>query len=118
MSRLNDRSALRVAPLFLAALLLVCQAPYVAANVAEGGGGSCTGVTESDGTQMLQQAYDDGLYTCSGGTYVPEALIVGGVTDTGATPSCSSTTAGMLYYTGGTIERSEEHTSELQSLRH
>jgi hypothetical protein len=88
----------------LAALLLVCQAPYVAANVAEGGGGSCTGVTESDGTQMLQQAYDDGLYTCSGGTYVPEALIVGGVTDTGATPSCSSTTAGMLYYTGGTIE--------------
>src|ERR1039458_5356195 len=104
MSRLNDRSALRVAPLFLAALLLVCQAPYVAANVAEGGGGSCTGVTESDGTQMLQQAYDDGLYTCSGGTYVPEALIVGGVTDTGATPSCSSTTAGMLYYTGGTIE--------------
>jgi len=90
----------------LGAAILLCQAPYAAANNAlVGGGGSCTGVTETDGTQMVQQAYDDGIYTCgTGSTFVPEALIVGSVTDTGVAPTCSSTTAGMLYYTGGIIE--------------
>jgi hypothetical protein len=102
MSSLQYRPALRVAAPLLAALLL---SPYAAANVAVGGGGSCTGVTESDGTQMVQQAYDDGIYTCGiGSTFVPEALIIGAVDETGATPTCSSTTAGMLYYTGGNIE--------------
>jgi hypothetical protein len=70
-----------------------------------GGGNACGGVTEPDGTQMVQQAYDDGIYTCgTSSTFVPEALIVGAVDDTGATPTCSSTIAGMLEYTGGTIE--------------
>jgi len=105
MSSLTYRPALRVAPPLLAALLL-CHAPDAAANNAPvGGGNACGGVTEPDGTQMVQQAYDDGIYTCgTGSTFVPEALIVGSVDETGATPTCSSTTAGMLYYTGGTIE--------------
>ena len=77
MSSLKYRPALRVAPPLLAALLLLCLAPYAAANNAlVGGGNACGGVTEPDGTQMVQQAYDDSIYTCgTGNTFVPEALI-------------------------------------------
>ncbi len=91
----------------MAALLLLCLPPYpaFAQNAPVGGGGSCTQSLEPDGTVGQQQAYDNGLYTClSGGTWTPEALIVGSTLASGSAATCNSTNAGMLEYTGGTIE--------------
>ena len=70
-----------------------------------GGGGACTGWVASDTTtQGAQLAENDGLYTCQSSAWVPETLVVGSVLQNGAAPTCSSATAGMLYYTGGTVE--------------
>ena len=76
-----------------------------AANAPLGGGGSCSYGLEPDGTVAQQQAYDNGLYTClSGGTWTPEALIIGSTLASGSAATCNSTNAGMLEYSGGTIE--------------
>jgi hypothetical protein len=85
-------------------LLVGGQAFATGGNAPVGGGGSCGGQAEADGTQGQQQAYNDGLYTCTGISWVPEAFIVGGVTQANAAPSCNSTNAGMVEYTGGILE--------------
>jgi hypothetical protein len=70
-----------------------------------GGGGSCNQSLEPDGTVAQQQAYANGLYTClSGGTWTPEALIIGSTLASGSAATCNSTNAGMLEYTGGVFE--------------
>jgi trimeric autotransporter adhesin len=93
---------------FLPLLLLLLSLPHPAfaqANPTIGGGGACTGFTDSDTTtQGAQLAANDGLYTCSGSVWTPETLVVGSVLQSGAAPTCSSATAGMLYYTAGTVE--------------
>jgi hypothetical protein len=98
----------RAPPLLLAALLL-SLAPHSAhaqgVNPTIGGGGACTGGLLSDGTtQGTQIALNDGLYTCVSSAWVPETLTVGSVLQSGAAPTCSAATAGMLEYTAGTIE--------------
>jgi hypothetical protein len=93
-------------PLFL--LLLFSLTPHSAhaqANPTIGGGGACTGWVASDTTtEGAQLAENDGLYTCQSSAWVPETLVVGSVTQSGAVPTCGAATAGMLYYTGGTVE--------------
>ena len=72
-----------------------------------GGGGSCTtgNVTDPVSSYVYtgqQSAIDSGIYTCtSGNTYVPEAIIVGGVDQTNTAVSCTTTNAGMIEYTSG-----------------
>src|ERR1017187_6758755 len=89
-------------------LLLLLLSPSLAfaqANPTVGGGGACTGFVDSDTTtQGAQLAANDGLYTCQSSLWVPETLVVGSVTQSGAVPTCGAATAGMLYYTGGTVE--------------
>jgi hypothetical protein len=90
-------------------LFLLGLAPHTAqaGNVPIGGGGSCTGQTITDpvaSTQGQQQAFDDGLYTCTGTAWVPEAFIIGGVDQSNAAPSCNSTNAGMMRYTSSTLQ--------------
>jgi len=92
-------------PLLL--LALFWSPPANAGNVPIGGGGSCTGMTITDpvaSTQGQQQAFDDGLYTCTGTSWVPEALIVGGVDQSNSAPSCNSTNAGMVKWTGSVLQ--------------
>jgi trimeric autotransporter adhesin len=95
-------------PSLLLLLLLSFSLPHSAhaqANPTVGGGGACTGWVASDTTtQGAQLAENDGLYTCQSSAWVPETLVVGSVTQSGAVPSCGAGTAGMLYYTGGTVE--------------
>jgi trimeric autotransporter adhesin len=71
-----------------------------------GGGGSCNGRLNSSGFSVANQLpANDALYTCSGSAWVPEALIVGSVDQSGAAPTCtSSANAGMLEYTGGAFQ--------------
>jgi hypothetical protein len=91
-------------PLFLLFFLIPSSA-FAQANPTIGGGGGCTGWVASDTTtQGAQLAENDGLYTCQSSAWVPETLVVGSVLQNGAAPTCSSATAGMLYYTGGTVE--------------
>jgi hypothetical protein len=83
---------------------LIWSAPGWAGNAPIGGGGSCSGMTITDpvaSTQGQQQAFDDGLYTCTGSAWAAEALIVGGVDQSNAAPSCNSTNAGMVKYSSG-----------------
>jgi hypothetical protein len=88
-------------------LLLLLEGQVRAGNAPIGGGGSCSGQTITDpvaSTQGQQQAFDDGLYTCTGTSWVPEALIVGGVLQDNSSPSCNSTNAGMIEWTGSILE--------------
>jgi hypothetical protein len=86
---------------------LLWSASAVAGNAPIGGGGSCSGQTITDpvaSTQGQQQAFDDGLYTCQGGTsWVAEAFIIGGVDQSNTAPSCNSTNAGMIKYSSSTF---------------
>ena len=74
-----------------------------------GGGGACTYVVETDPVSSItyqgeQIAINDGLYTCnSSNTYVPEGVMVGSVDQTGSALTCSTTTAGVIEYTGGSF---------------
>ena len=89
-----------------ALLLLLCAAhPAHAGNAPVGGAGACTYATEPDGTVGQQQAYDNGLYTClSGGTWTPEAMIIGNTLASGSAAACNLTNAGMLEWTGTLYE--------------
>jgi hypothetical protein len=69
-----------------------------------GGGGACPDGAAYTPGGYAQIPVNDGIYTCASGTWAPEVLVVGSVDQTGATPTCSSSTAGMLYYTGGVID--------------
>jgi hypothetical protein len=103
-------------PITVAALVAALVLPPAGAAFATGstpptgGGGGCTYDVVSDPVsgysyQGEQSALDSGIYTCtSGNTYVPEALIVGSVDQTDTAVSCTTTTAGMIEYTGGTFE--------------
>ena len=92
--------------LFLLCVIAPHLAHAAAGNAPVGGGGSCTYGLAADGTVGQQQPYDNGLYTClsSGGTWTPEALILGDTMANGSAASCSSTTAGMLIWTGAAVE--------------
>jgi len=101
-----NRAPPLAAVLFGAFLLGLAPHMAHAGNVPIGGGGSCPGQTITDpvaSTQGQQQAFDDGLYTCTGTAWVPEAFIIGGVDQSNAAPSCNSTNAGMVKYSGGTF---------------
>jgi hypothetical protein len=89
-------------------LVLLCLTHHLthAQNAPVGGGGSCNQSLEPDGTVAQQQAYDNGLYTClSGGTWTPEAIIIGSTLANGSAATCtSSVNAGMIEYTGGVFD--------------
>src|SRR4051794_22073041 len=93
-------------PLLIAtvSVLFAQGTAFAGGNPPVGGGGSCSGMTEPDGTQGQQQAYDDGLYTCTGGAYAPEAFIVGSKLQDGSTASCNSTNAGMIEWNGSAFQ--------------
>jgi hypothetical protein len=82
---------------------MLFAAPTLAqVNAPIGGGGECSQTTEPDGTQGDQQGYDGGLYTCTGlSVWAPEAVIIGDVDANDSSPSCNSTNAGMIEYSGG-----------------
>jgi hypothetical protein len=85
---------------------LLWSAPAIAGNAPIGGAGSCSGQTITDpvaSTQGQQQAFDDGLYTCTGSVWAAEAFIVGGVDQSNSAPSCNSTNAGMVKYSSSTF---------------
>ncbi len=71
-----------------------------------GGGGSCTGMTNDEGFQGQQSSMNNGLYTCSAGIFVPEALIIGSKSQDGTSLTCIAGTAGAIRYNSstGTIE--------------
>jgi hypothetical protein len=85
-------------------VLLAQGTAFAGGNAPVGGGGSCSGMTEPDSTQGQQQAYDDGLYTCTSGAWAPEAFIVGSVLQNGSSASCNSTNAGMLEWNGSAFQ--------------
>jgi hypothetical protein len=88
-------------------LLLFTLSPsqaHAQANPTVGGGGACPDGAAYTPGGYAQIPVNDGIYTCSSGAWAPEALVVGSVDRTGAAPTCGSSTAGMLYYTGGTVE--------------
>ena len=88
-------------------LLLFTLSPSLAhaqANPTVGGGGGCPDGAAFTPGGYAQIPVNDGIYTCSSGAWAPEALVIGSVLQSGAAPTCSSSTAGMLYYTGGTVE--------------
>jgi hypothetical protein len=92
-----------------AVLLLFLFAPFHPAhaqNAPVGGGGSCSYSLAFDSTVAQQQAYDNGLYTClsSGGTWTPEAMIIGDTMANGSAAACNSTNTGMLEWTGSAYE--------------
>jgi len=99
------RSIGRVAFVVCVLVILLSAGATLAGNAPVGGGGSCGGQLENDGTQGQQQAYDNGLYTCtSGSSWAAEAFIVGNVLQSGSAPSCNSTDAGMLEWTGTAMQ--------------
>jgi hypothetical protein len=72
--------------------------PEAAANVAVGGGGTCTTVSNAydDASQVFQEAYDDGIYTCgSGNTYHRATCYV--VLSTAATTSSTLPNCDIKY---------------------
>jgi hypothetical protein len=75
-----------------------------AGNAPVGGGGSCNTTTEPDGTQGVQQAYDNGLYTCSSSAWVAEALILGSALQDGTTAACNATNTGMIEWNGSAFQ--------------
>jgi hypothetical protein len=102
--RLRAWSALLLFLTILGASLLDAAPAMAQANAPVGGGGSCSAQTEPDGTQGVQQAYDNGLYTCSSSAWVPEAFMVGSVLQNGSAATCSSTYAGMIQWTGSVLQ--------------
>ena len=66
-------------------------------NAPVGGGGTCSVSTAFDGSVGQQQAYNNGLYFCSGGTWKPQSLIFGP-----STATCASALSGMLRFTSST----------------
>lgn len=89
----------RVLTLLVIFLSQSAPAALAGGNAPVGGGGACNQSLASDGSVGQQQAYNNGLYTClSGGTWTPEALIVGSVSQDGTALACSSTTAGGMRY--------------------
>src|SRR5690348_9200361 len=93
--------------LSLLSLAVLLPISAIAGNAPIGGGGSCPGWTISDpvaSTQGQQQAFDDGLYTCTGTQWAAEALIVGGVDQSNSAPACNSTNAGMIQWTGSAFQ--------------
>ena len=66
-------------------------------NAPVGGGGTCVVSTAFDGSTGQQQAYNNGLYFCSSGTWVAQSLIVGP-----STATCASALAGMMRFTSTT----------------
>jgi hypothetical protein len=102
---------MRARPLsFLAALtacVLLARGPAHAGNAPVGGGGSCPGMTISEpvaSTQGQQQAFDNGLYTCTGTAWAAEALIVGNVMQDNSAPTCNATNAGLVKWTGSALQ--------------
>ena len=84
---------------FLAFACLSFSAPSRAQFPPVGGGGTCTGMINEEGYQGQQTAVNNGLYLCSGGTWVEQPLILG---NTAA--ACSATWQGGIRYTGAAIE--------------
>jgi hypothetical protein len=100
-----DRAPPRLLFLWLFLLCFIPDFALASSNPPVGGGGSCTQVTVSDGTQSTQMAYDAGLYGCnSSGAWVPDGILHGNAMGDGTTPSCNSTNAGMIVWTGSAFQ--------------
>ena len=81
----------------LVVLALMLASPVYAQSFPPiGGGGTCTGMVNEQGFQGQQSAVNNGLYVCSGGTWVAQPLIIG----TTAT-ACSATWEGAIRYVSG-----------------
>ena len=92
---------LRILPvLFLSLCLFAFRAQAAVTEPPVGGGGSCPGAIAWDGSQGQQKAFNNGLYTCSGGAWTQEAFIVGSMLQDGTSPACNSAHAGMIKWTG------------------
>jgi hypothetical protein len=106
LSMIHDRAP----PAVFLWLFLLCLASSRAhaenpTNPPVGGGGTCTQTTASGGYQGIQWAFNNGLYGCSSGSvWVPEAFLVGSSMGDGTSASCSSSTAGLLEWTGSALQ--------------